>query len=95
MVTLARFFQFGQMASELLFIGEGRGIDALQHGVLFVATPVGTSYTGQLEGLDTTCAGQMGTATEINKITLAVKGNDRFRQIFDKPHLVIFAKAAK
>ncbi len=37
----------------------------------------------------------MRTATKIDKITLVIQRNDRFGQIFNQLHLVIFTKAAE
>ena len=62
-----------QIELELLLVGEGRGVDALQHGVLFVAAPVGAGHAGQLERLEQTGRRDMRTAAEIDEISLTVE----------------------
>ena len=65
MITLGGFLQTGLIRLQILLGGEGRAIDTLQHGVRFVATPVGGGGTFDLERLDVTGVRQMRSTAQI------------------------------
>src|SRR3546814_3064528 len=51
MIALRRFLQPYQVGVELLLVEPPRTVDAAQHRVLLVASPIGAGHAGQLERL--------------------------------------------
>ena len=51
---------------------KGSPVDPLQHGIAFVAAPVGSSRVQELECPDVTRRRKMRAATEIGELTLAI-----------------------
>ena len=49
MIAFLRFLEHVQVLAQLLVIRPGGAIDALQHLVVGIASPVGTRNVGQLE----------------------------------------------
>jgi hypothetical protein len=50
-IALLGFFEAQQMRGEILLVGPGRAVDALQHLVAMIAAPVGAGQLHQLERL--------------------------------------------
>jgi len=75
-IALLGFFEPVQVGIELLLVGPGRTVDALQHLVVRVATPVGAGHFHQLETL-AQLAGtrQMRSAADIEPVPLAIDRN--------------------
>ncbi len=95
-IALLRFLYTGQVLLELLFVGPGRAVNALQHFVARVPAPVGTRHLGQFEGLQLASAGHMRAAAQISPGALGVQRNFfACRQAFDNLYLVVFAHVAK
>src|SRR6185295_4350358 len=61
-VTSFNLFQLRQMRVEFRLGRKGGPIDPLQHGIAFVAAPVRTSSTQELECPDMTCRRKMWAA---------------------------------
>ena len=80
-----------QISFQLFFIGKGRSVDALQHAIFFVASPVGASYGKKLERLYTRSGRQMRTAAKIGKITLTVYRDRIHTQVVNQLGLVGFS----
>ena len=95
MVASLGFLDGGKVILEALFIGEGRAVDAGEHGILFVAAPVGAGHGKELEGLDRTRAGNVRSAAEIEEVAAAVQGNGIGVDAFDDLHLVGLALVAE
>src|SRR6267142_248396 len=97
MVTAFGFFEPKEVLVEILLVGPGSAVDALQLGVAGIAAPIGARYTHQLECL-AEIAGrrEMRSDAQINKPALPIEadlltGRD-FADIF---RLVAFPDAAK
>ena len=95
MVAALRFLDGGEMRLERLLVGKGRAVDAGEHGVLFVAAPIGSGHGKQLEGLHGSRGRKMRSAAEVEEIAAAVKRNGIGVYAFDEFHLVILAHAAE
>ncbi len=73
MVALLRFLKLVQVSVELLLLGEGGAVDAGQHRVLGIATPIGAGDLLQFEGIaDLADRGHVRAAAEIEPVALAV-----------------------
>ena len=73
MISLFGFFQSVQVLIQILVIGPGRAINALQHLVVTVAAPVGASELGQPEMPQFAGIRHMRTATQVHEFALAVE----------------------
>jgi hypothetical protein len=68
-------------------------VDALQHGVLGIAAPIGAGHLGQLEGLELAGARHMRAAAKVFEIALAVERQGfAFRDGADQFGLVVLAQ---
>ena len=76
MVTLPSFLEEGQILIEHLLLGEGDPIEAGELLALLISTPVGTSYTQELDGLDIARIGHVGSTAQVGEVSLCV-GRDR------------------
>ena len=91
-VALLSLLQHMQVGVQFLLLLESRAIDALQHLVIGIATPVRAGHALQLDGLDLARGNNMGPGAQIRKLALAIHGNGGiFRQVIDKLHLVALA----
>ena len=78
-IALFGFLDHGQVGFELFFIGPARAVNALQHFVIAVATPIGTGKFGQLERLSQLAGrGQMRPTAQIFPVALTIDGNCLF-----------------
>ena len=58
---------------QILLLGEGRGVDALEHGVIGIAAPIGARHLHQLEGVaDFPGRGHVRAAAEVEPVALLV-----------------------
>ena len=64
-VALGGLLQPGQVCLQVLLGGPGGAVDALKHGILFVASPVGRGRTHQFEALNVASIGQVGPAAKV------------------------------
>jgi hypothetical protein len=63
-----------QIGGEVLLVGPGRAVDALQLGVVLIAAPVGAGQLRQLEGLaDMLRRRQVRPAAEVAPLALAIE----------------------
>ena len=92
-IALLGFFEHVQIGIKVFFALPARPIDALEHRVIRIATPIGTGHLHQFEGLADFARGRrMRAAAQINKITLTVTGNGLgFRQIADDFGFIVLA----
>src|ERR1700730_2587972 len=97
MVATLGFFEPEEVLVEILLVGPGGAVDALQLGVPGIAAPIGARYTHQLESL-AEIAGrrQMRPGTQIDKPALPIQADllagRNFAHIF---RLIAFADLAK
>ena len=75
-VTLLCFFEEGQILIEHLFLREGNPVEARQLLARLIATPVGTSDTQQLDGLDVARVWHVWTTAQVREVPLRI-GRDR------------------
>src|SRR6266446_3182647 len=76
MVTAFGFFEPKEVLVEILLVGPGGAVDALQLGVPGIAAPIGARYTHQLESLaEIAGRGQMRPDTQIDKPTLPIQAD--------------------
>src|SRR6266446_1137979 len=97
MVTAFGFFEPKEVLVEILLVGPGGAVDALQLGVPGIAAPIGARYTHQLESLaEIAGRGQMRPGTQIDKPALPIQADllagRNFAYIFG---LIAFADIAK
>ena len=91
MVALEGFLPLLQVLVQLLLLGEGHGVDTLEHLAVGVAAPVGAAALGQLDGVTLDAAGgvQMGTCAQVHKLALLIKRDVGVGgQVVNKLHLV-------
>ena len=91
MVALFGLFDAGQIRVELFLLREAGAVDALEHLAVAVAAPVSAGDTRELDGvaLDTAGGVQMRAGAEVDKLALAVEGDDGvLRQVVDELDLV-------
>ena len=74
-VALLRLGQPVEVGFQLFRVAPGGAVNALQHGIVTVAAPIGAGHFGQLERLQLARGGHVGAATEVDKIALAVEAN--------------------
>src|SRR6266481_8313360 len=76
MVTAFGFFEPKEVLVEILLVGPGGAVDALQLGVPGIAAPIGARYPHQLESLaEIAGRGQMRPGTQIDKPALPIEAN--------------------
>ena len=93
-VTLLGLFQHVQVGVLVFPLGPGRAVDALEHLVVVVATPVGTGHLHQLEDLELARGRHVRATAEVDEIALAVQANLLvFRNGGDDLGLVLLAHA--
>src|SRR2546427_29692 len=61
--------------AEVLAAEPGGAVDALEHGVLLVAAPVGAGGREELERPDLSCRPDMRPPAEVHEVALAVQGD--------------------
>src|SRR5690606_1924875 len=95
-IALLLLFQTEQVVCQCLLVSPGSTVNALQHFVFGVTTPVGTGNGSQFECLELAGIRNVRTAAEVDKFALAVK-----RQLFvarnglDDLNLVLLAHLFK
>ena len=95
-VALLGLFEAVQVVIELLLVGPGGAVDALEHLVARVAAPVGTGHLHQLEGLELAGGGHVRTAAQVDPVALAVQADGLVgRNAGDDLGLVVLAQASK
>src|ERR1700730_12148947 len=97
MVATLGFFEPEEVLVEILLVGPGGAVDALQLGVPGIAAPIGARYTHQLESLaEIAGRGQMRPGAQIDKPALPIQADllagRNFADIFG---LIAFADIAK
>src|SRR5947209_20615061 len=66
MVSALRLLHAEQVIVQLFLAGPHGAVDALEHGVMLVPSPVGARNTGQFEGSQLACAFDMRATTEVH-----------------------------
>src|SRR5512146_2305957 len=94
MVAPFDLLQAGEVRVELGLGGERGPIDALEHGVAFIAAPVSPGRREQLECADITGRRQMRPAAEIDEIALGI-GRYRFpvRETLNQFNFIVLTTA--
>ena len=75
---------------QLLRIGKGRAVDALEHGVLLVAAPIGPGHTGELEGPHPSGGRNVRPPAQVREFARVVQGDPVRAQVADNLGLVGF-----
>ena len=83
------FFQEVEILLEAVLVGKGRSVYALEHGVLFVAPPVGPCHTRQLERLEVPGVRHVRPPAEVHEVALPVRGNLGVLEPFQQFDLVL------
>ncbi len=89
-VPLLGLLDARQILVQLLLLGEGNAIDALEGLPVGVAPPVGGVAGGELQGvaLHPACGVQMRPGAQVGKLSLLVEGNDlALGEVVDELHL--------
>ncbi len=97
MVALFRLLEHAQILAQLLVIGPGCPVNALQHLVVGVAPPIRAGHPRQFEGI-AEFAGrwQMRAATEVDEFALPIQGQCLgCRYAFDNLGFVMLTDTAK
>ncbi len=93
MVAAPGLLDARQVLVELLLRGEGDAVDALQHRVALVATPVGARGLQQLEGADLIGALHVGPAAQVLELAVAEHRDGlAFRDVAEARHLELFSE---
>ena len=91
-IALLRLLDAQDVGGELLPVGPGRAIDALQLLVLRIATPVRAGNAGQLEGLEEARVRHVRTTAHVEIILMVVEAHRLFvGHVLDQAQLVILA----
>jgi hypothetical protein len=72
-VTLFRFFELEQISVQLFFVAPSGAIDALQHLVIAITTPISACQLHQLKRFKLAGIGHMWTTAQISKAAFGVK----------------------
>jgi len=75
-IALLCFLDSKQIILKCFFISPGGAIDALQHLVVRVSSPVGACDLGELERFELPRVGNMRPSTKVDEFTLLVKRKD-------------------
>ena len=75
MIALFGLFQLGEVVLQIFFAGPGSAVNALQHFVFAVATPISTGHLHEFEVLELASAGHVGAATQVFERTLFVQAH--------------------
>ena len=75
MVALFSFFKAVQVGGQVLFFGPGCAINTLQHFIVGIAAPIGTSHFHQLEVFQFAGIGHVWTTAQVNELAFAVQRN--------------------
>ncbi len=97
-IALLRLFQTVQVGIEVFLLRPGRAIDALQHGVLRIAAPVGAGQLHQLERARQPAGRwQMRAAADVEPLALTVDGQFLALgdHLVDDLHLVGFTQSGE
>ena len=97
MVALLRLFQHGEVSFEIFFGRPCGAVDALQHGVVRIAAPIGPGDAQQLEAIANLRGGRhMRPAAQIEPLPLSVDFNVlAFGDRIDQLDLVVLALVRK
>src|SRR5499425_378129 len=87
MIALLRLFDAPEVLLQLVLAEPRRAVDALEHRVLLVATPVGGGRREELEVLDLARGGDVRPAAEIDEVPLLVQGDGGRIDAADDLHL--------
>ena len=91
-VALFGLLDAQDIGGQLLLVGPGRAVDALQLLVLGVATPVGAGDAGQLEGLEETRVRHVRAATHVDVFLVVVEAHGLLvGHVLDQAQLVVLA----
>jgi hypothetical protein len=91
-VALVGLLDAGDVGIELLLVGPGGAVDALQLLVLGVAAPVGAGDAGQLERLQEARVGHVRAAAHVHVFLVVVQAHGGFvGHVLDQPQLVVLA----
>ncbi len=94
MVALFRFREDVEIVVELFLLGPGRAVDAGQHRLGRIATPIGAGHLHQLEDLQPARGGHVRAAAEIDEIPFAIQADGLVgRDRCDDFRLVVLAYA--
>ena len=80
-----------EICVQLLLLGEGYAVNALQHFALGVATPVSAGGAGQLNSVALDAAGgiQMRASAQVGEVALLVEADDSvLGQVIDELYLI-------
>ena len=75
MVALLGLFHHGQVRFQLLFLLEEEAVDALEHGLVLVAPPVGAGHAGELEGAHLAGALHVGAFAQVGELSMFVEAH--------------------
>ena len=91
MVAALGLLQALKIGVQLLLLGEGHAVDALQGLAIGVAAPIGGVAGGQLDAVALDAAGgvHVGAGAQVNKLALLVEGDvGILRQVVDQLDLI-------
>ena len=74
-IPFFRLFQPGQILLQFVFGGPGCTVNALQHFIAVIATPIGPCHFHQFEMLELAGTGYVGTTAQILECTFTVKAD--------------------
>src|SRR6267143_1107863 len=74
-VPLLRFLEHGEVVLEFLLCFEGGTVDSLQLRIVLVPLVVSAGHIGQLEGADVSRPHDVRAGAQIEKISVAIKGD--------------------
>lgn len=90
-VPLQSILPLLQICVQLLLLGEGHAVNALEGLAIAVAPPIGGVAGGQLDGVALDAAGgvQMGTGAQVHELSLLIEGDVGVGgQVVDELHLI-------
>ena len=94
-VAALGFFQLLQIGVEGLLVGKGGAVQTGEHGVLFVAAPVGAGSGKDLAGPGKAGVRHVGAAAQVGEIAAGVQGDRVALDAFDDLHLEVLAHLAE
>ena len=89
------FFQLGKVLLERLVVGKGSAVEAREHGILFVAAPVGPGGGKQLEGPGKARVRHVRAAAQVGEVAAGIERHRIGVDVVDDLHLEVFAHVGK
>src|SRR5262245_42306020 len=91
MIPLTRFFQLVQILLQHLLRRPGGAVDALQHLLMLIASPISPCYLEQLDSIDAARGMDMRSDAQVDEVPLLVATKDVALEFVEELDLIVFS----